>query len=89
MTVNEKMIACMIFTVVTSDIRHSFYSLLPSPPGPPSLMISPPPSFLPVSLDLLAVDLKQITREMKEATAELINNKQNKPLKVTAAILLH
>jgi len=34
-----------------------------------------------VSLDLLSADLRQITREMKEATAELINNRQNKTLK--------
>ena len=34
-----------------------------------------------VSLDLLTADFRQISRGMKEATAELINNKQNQPLK--------
>ena len=35
-----------------------------------------------VSLDLLAVDIRQMTKGLKEATAELITNKHNKPLKV-------
>ena len=56
----------------------------PSPPPPPFFLLPPSPLSSPqlVSLDLLSADLRQITREMKEATAELINNRQNKPLKV-------
>lgn len=34
-----------------------------------------------VSLDLLAADARQINQGMKEALAEFINNKHNKPLK--------
>ncbi|XP_064401236.1 formin-like protein 2 isoform X5 [Halichondria panicea] len=35
----------------------------------------------PVSLDLLMADFRQISKGIKEATGELINNKQNTPLK--------
>ena len=34
-----------------------------------------------VSLDLLAADVRLVAKGMKDATAELINNKHNKPLK--------
>ena len=45
----------------------------------PPLSLSP---FYPVSLDLLGVDIRHIVKGMKEATAELINNKHNQQLKV-------
>ena len=48
----------------------------------PPLSLSLFPPFYPVSLDLLGVDIRHIVKGMKEATAELINNKHNKQLKV-------
>ena len=36
---------------------------------------------LSVSLDLLAADIRQLAKGMKDATGELINNKENEALK--------
>lgn len=38
---------------------------------------------LPVSLQLLGVDIRQMSKGLKEATKELVENKQNKKLKVS------
>ena len=43
-----------------------------------TLSLSPPP----VNIDLLGADVREYVKGMKLATGELVNNKQNKKLKV-------
>ena len=53
-----------------------------------SLSLSLPLSLCAVSLQLLGVDIRQMSKGLKEATKELVENKHNKKLKVKLSLTL-
>ena len=46
-------------------------------------------SLSPVNLDLLGADVREFIKGMKLATGELVNNKQNKKLKVNKQVYMY